>query len=130
MVVMPTILRKVDADRQLPRGAAENPGEMLSPITFSGDASAPTGPPCPSARELQAMGALGLDLGRAGRVTLMNQIGMSLGIPPGGWHGQARLFERDDIRLKDLFPMMARQNARAADRRRTWNVPLGTFTST
>ncbi|MES1208588.1 MAG: hypothetical protein ABUS79_21830 [Pseudomonadota bacterium] len=54
------------------------------------------------------MGALGLDLGRAGRVTLMNEIGMALGIPPGGWHGQARLFERDDIRLKNLFPMMVR----------------------
>lgn len=102
-------MRGLGADKQLPPGAAENRGEMLSPITFSGDASAPTGPPCPSAPELQGMGALGLELGRAGRVTLMNQIGMALGIPAGGWHGQARLFERDDIRLKDLFPMMARQ---------------------
>ena len=102
------ILREVSAGTQLTRSAAETRGEMLSPITFSGDASAPTGPPCPSARELQAMGQLGLDLGRAGRVTLMNQIGMTLGIPPGGWHGQARLFERDDIRLNALFPTMAR----------------------
>jgi hypothetical protein len=57
------------------------------------------------------MGALGLDLRRQGRVTLMNQIGGFLGIPPGGWHGQARLFKGDDIRLVDLFAAMARERA-------------------
>ena len=56
------------------------------------------------------MGHLGLEMGRAGRVTLMNQIGKALGIPPGGWHRQARLFEHDDIRLKGMFPMMSRPN--------------------
>lgn len=81
---------------------------MLSPVTFSGDASAPPGPPCPSACELQAMGHLGIDLGRAGRVALMNQIGQALGVPAGGWHGQSRLFEGNDIRLSALFPTMAR----------------------
>ena len=54
------------------------------------------------------MGELGLDLRRAGRVALMNQIGMALGIPTGGWHGQARLFKGDDIRLADLFPALVK----------------------
>ena len=55
------------------------------------------------------MGVIGLDLRRTGRVTLMNQIGAALGIPPGGWHGQAKLFKGADIRLCDLLAMMARQ---------------------
>jgi hypothetical protein len=59
------------------------------------------------------MGLLGLDLGRVGRVGLMNQIGGFLGVPPGGWHGQARLFSGDDIRLEALLAQMSR--ARPAD---------------
>jgi hypothetical protein len=87
---------------------AENPDDVLDPITFSGDAGARPGPACPDARELQAMGQRGLDLGRQGRVTSMNQIGAALGVPIGGWHGQARLFKGNDLRLADLFPLMVR----------------------
>jgi hypothetical protein len=45
------------------------------------------------------MGVVGLDLEQDGRATLMNQIGAALGMPRGGWHGQAKLFERGDVRL-------------------------------
>ena len=72
-------------------------------LRFSGDASAPTGPAVPSAREIEAMGVIGLDAGKSVRATLMNQIGTYLGIPRGGWHGQAKLFEGDDIRLRALL---------------------------
>jgi hypothetical protein len=78
------------------------------PITFSPpDASAPTGPAIPTAREIEAMGVIGLDLETSARATLMNQIGGFLGMPPGGWHGQAKLFESGDIRLKALLGRLA-----------------------
>lgn len=75
------------------------------PISFSppADADAPPGPVVPSAPELEAIGVIGHDIGRAARVTLMNQVGAALGVPSGGWHGQARLFEHGDIRLASLL---------------------------
>ena len=82
--------------------------DFLLPLTFTGDATPPIGPAIPSAREVQGMGLIGLDLCRAGRVILMNQICTSLGIPFGGWHHQARLFNGDDIRLRDLLATMAK----------------------
>jgi hypothetical protein len=83
----------------------------LPALTFSGaDASAPPGPAAPSAKELQAIGVIGLDIKRAGRVLLMNQIGSLLRIPPGGWHGQAKLFEGDDIRLRGLLVRLANEH--------------------
>lgn len=79
-------------------------------LQFSaGDASSPTGPAVPTAREIEALGVIGIDIGRGGRVSLMNQIGAALGIPPGGWHGQARLFEGDDIRLRGLLGRLANE---------------------
>lgn len=45
---------------------------MLTSLKFAGDISAPTGVASPSARELQAMGLLGLELGRGGRVALIS----------------------------------------------------------
>jgi hypothetical protein len=60
----------------------------------------------PSAKEIQAMGAIGIDMGRSGRASLMNQIGAALGMPVAGWHGQANLFERGDIRLTGLLQRM------------------------
>jgi hypothetical protein len=81
------------------------------PITFSpGDSGAPTGPVIPSARELQAIGVIGLDIGKGGRVTLMNQIGAAIRIPPGGWHGQARLFDDGDIRLRWLLAKLVKEH--------------------
>ena len=81
---------------------------MRASLTFSGDTSAPRGAACPTARELQAMGLLAQELGRSDRVVLMNQIGRFLGVPPGGWHRQARLFRGDDLRVGDLLAEMAR----------------------
>src|SRR5256885_14741857 len=82
--------------------------DVGSPLTFSaGDANTPPGPAVPSVKEVQAMGVIGLDLRRAGRATLMNQVGDFLHIPRGGWHGQAKLFEGDDIRLRGLLVKMA-----------------------
>ena len=49
------------------------------------------------------MGILGIELGKEGRTTLMNQISAALGIPRGGWHGQAKLFEGGDVRLRGLL---------------------------
>jgi hypothetical protein len=83
---------------------------MTSDLNFLGDASAPTGPAVPSAKEIQAMGVIGLDLGRSGRVSLMNQIGAFLHMPSGGWHGQAKLFKGNDIRLADLLQAMTREH--------------------
>jgi hypothetical protein len=65
----------------------------------------------PSESELRNMGTLGLGMGRAARASLMNQIAMSLGAPPGGFHGQARLFERGDLRLVGLLALMSRPEA-------------------
>jgi hypothetical protein len=75
-------------------------------LNFTGD-SAPSGPPVLSANEVQAMGVLGLDVGRAGRVALMDQIGATLAIPHGGWHGQARLFDGPDLRVRWLLGRLA-----------------------
>jgi hypothetical protein len=72
-----------------------------------GDLSAPTGPAVPSAREIESMGVIGLDIGKSGRVTVMNQIGAALGIPAGGWHGQAKLYDGGDIRLRWLLARFA-----------------------
>lgn len=77
-------------------------------LTFSGDDSAPLGSPIPSADELRMIGELGTKLHRGGRVTLMNQICGYLGIPPGGWQGQAKLFEGNDIRLRWLMLKLAK----------------------
>jgi hypothetical protein len=80
-------------------------------LTFSGaDANAPPGPTVPSAKELQAIGVIGLDIRGAGRVLLMNQIGSFLRIPPGGWHGQAKLFEGADVRLRALLTRLANEH--------------------
>jgi hypothetical protein len=76
---------------------------IITPPTFSGDASPTTGPAVPTAREVQVIGVIGRDMDRLGRVTLMNQIGRFLGIPPGGWHNQAKLFDGDDVRLAGLL---------------------------
>jgi hypothetical protein len=77
-------------------------------LTFSsGDVSAPAGGPAPTPREVQAIGAIGCALGRHGRTTLMNQIGLVLGIPSGGWHNQAKLFNHGDLRLAALFKLMS-----------------------
>jgi hypothetical protein len=71
------------------------------------DASTSAGAAVPTAREIEAIGVIGLDIGKSDRVALMNQIGAVLGIPPGGWHGQARLWEGDDIRLRALLARLA-----------------------
>jgi hypothetical protein len=77
-------------------------------LRFSaGDVSAPTGAAAPTARAVQAMGAIGRSLGKGGRATLMNQIGSVLGIPIGGWHNQPRLFEHGDVRLLGLLHLMS-----------------------
>jgi hypothetical protein len=84
---------------------------MTEPLTFSAsDAGAPTGPEVPTAKELFAMGVLGLDLGTGARAALMNQIGAAVGMPPGGWHGQAKLFNGEDIRLRALLARMAHEH--------------------
>jgi hypothetical protein len=57
------------------------------------------------------MGVLGLDLRRAGRVLLMNQIGGFLRVPNGGWHGQAKLFSDANIRLTDLLETFTTERA-------------------
>jgi hypothetical protein len=58
----------------------------------------PAGPPAPTARELQAVGAHGALATKAHRAMLMNQIGRSFGIPHSGWsHGQSQLVEHGDI---------------------------------
>jgi hypothetical protein len=80
------------------------------PLSLSID-SPPTGPAIPSAKEVQAMGVIGLDIGKAGRKTLMNQIGAALGIPPGGFHGQAKLFDGHDVRIVALLAKLAKEQA-------------------
>lgn len=79
------------------------------PTFSSGDSSAPMGSAVPTPREVEAIGVIGLDIGRDGRVTFMNQIGAVLGIPPGGWHGQAKLFDGSDVRLRWLLAKLADQ---------------------
>ena len=56
------------------------------------------------------MGVLGLDLRRAGRGALMDQIGAVLAIPHGGWHGQARLFDGPDLRLRWLLRRLSKEH--------------------
>lgn len=58
------------------------------------------------------MGVLGLDLRRAGRGALMDQIGAVLAIPHGGWHGQARLFDGPDLRLRWLLRRLSKEHER------------------
>lgn len=53
------------------------------------------------------MGMIGRSLGKGGRATLMNQIGLVLGIPAGGWHNQAKLFKHGDLRLLGLLHVMS-----------------------
>jgi hypothetical protein len=75
----------------------------------------PRGDEAPTLRELFAMGVMGLDLRRAGRVTLMNQIGQVLNIPVGGWtHGLSRLFDGQDIRLVGLLRRLAQEKQAAS----------------
>lgn len=57
------------------------------------------------------MGVIGLDIGKPGRKTLMNQIGAALGIPPGGFHGQAKLFDGHDVRIVALLAKLAKEQA-------------------
>ena len=87
-------------------------GAIMAGLTFStGDATAPPGSDVPSAKELFAMGVLGLDLRRDGRVVLMNQIADVLQIPSGGWrHGQSKLFEGPDVRLVALLQTLAKES--------------------
>jgi hypothetical protein len=62
---------------------------------------------------------LALNYLRTHRVRLMNQIGRAPNIPPGGWnYGQMRLFDKGDIRLADMGPVVARASATAASRTR------------
>ena len=84
----------------------------MTDISFSAaEANATSNPAIPNAKEVFAAGVLGLDLRRVGRVALMNLIGAALGIPAGGWHhGQARLFEGDDVRLRALLAKMANEH--------------------
>ncbi|HVZ87316.1 MAG TPA: hypothetical protein VHG72_10115 [Polyangia bacterium] len=56
------------------------------------------------------MGVLGLDLRKPGRVALMDQIGATLAIPSGGWHGQARLFAGPDLRLRWLLQRLSNEH--------------------
>src|SRR5262245_38030578 len=89
--------------------ASGRPQMTAETLTFSGDDSAPEGSAIPTADELQAIGQLGTELHRGGRVTLMNQIGGFLGIPAGGWNGQVRLFDGNDIRLRWLLAKLAKE---------------------
>lgn len=82
---------------------------LPEPLNFINDSS-PTGAAVPSAKEVQTMGVLGLELERAGRVALIDQVGATLAIPHGGWHGQARLFDGDDIRLRWLFARLRKEH--------------------
>jgi len=77
---------------------------MSSEVTAysASDTAALVGGFAPTARELQTLGVIGLDMERADRALLMNRIGGILGMPAGGWHGQAKLFEGGDIRLRWL----------------------------
>jgi hypothetical protein len=82
----------------------------MTDITFSlATANASPDPVIPSAKEVFAMGVLGLDLRRAGRAALMNQIAVALEIPAGGWQGQAKLFDGPDIRLRAMLAKMAHE---------------------
>jgi len=56
------------------------------------------------------MGVLSLDLRRAGRVALMGRIETALAIPHGGWHGQARLFDGPDVRLRWLLGRLTKEH--------------------
>lgn len=78
------------------------------------DTDPPPGPAVPSAREVETMGVIGLDMGRGDRVRLMNHIGAVLGVPAGGFHGQARLFKGNEVRLLGLLLRLA--NERQAKR--------------
>lgn len=71
----------------------------LLSLNFASD-SAPPGPPVPTAKDIQAMGAVGLDLSRAGWVAPMGYSGTVLPIPQGNWHAQARLLDGPDLRLR------------------------------
>ena len=56
------------------------------------------------------MGTLGLAFGRTGRIAAVNDIGVNLNVPKGGWpNAQAQLFERNDIRLSGVFALIARE---------------------
>lgn len=72
----------------------------------------PPGASLPTRDELRAIGQMGAAAPRAQRTALMNELGARLGIPPFGWnHGQARLFERNDIRLIWLLRRLAAGSA-------------------
>jgi len=74
----------------------------------------PRGDEAPTLRELFAMGVMGLDLRRAGRVILMNRVGQVLNIPAGGWtHGMSRLFDGQDVRLVGLLRRLAQEKQAA-----------------
>lgn len=65
----------------------------------------------PSENEVRGMGVFGLEMGRASRAAIMNDIGAALLIPTGGFGGQSRLFVKGDIRLVGLLALMARESA-------------------
>ena len=69
----------------------------LVSLNFASDSAAP---PAPTAKKVQAMGAVGLELRRAGRVARWTKIGTVLAIPQSGCHGQARLFDGPELRLR------------------------------
>jgi hypothetical protein len=81
-------------------------------LTFSAvDVAAPYGSDIPDADDLRSVAAVASDLGAAGRVRLMNQIGRVLNIPPGGWNaGQTKLFVDGDVRLWGMLRPMSRQH--------------------
>jgi hypothetical protein len=66
----------------------------------------------PTAAQVQAMGTLGLSFGPTGRIAAINDIGANLRVPRGGWpRAQAKLFEKNDIRLSGVFARMSRATA-------------------
>jgi hypothetical protein len=66
----------------------------------------------PTADQVKAMGVLGLAFGRTDRIAAVNDIGVNLTIPNGGWPGaQAQLIEKGDARLGGVFAIMSRESA-------------------
>jgi hypothetical protein len=62
----------------------------------------------PTSRELQAVGQLGLEFGRSGRIGGLSSIASRLGIPSGAWAGRSKLFEHGDARVAGLLRLLSR----------------------
>jgi hypothetical protein len=87
--------------KSCPANAAARVWRQVNLVSLNfGSDSAPPGLRVPTATEVQAMGAGGHDLRRAGRVALVDHIGTVLAIPRSGCDGQARLFEGPELRLR------------------------------